>query len=94
MVFSSDKGFNELFDKGEADIKRLNEIISEFPNPEDIDNGPNTAPSKRLKEAIPGYDKVLYGTGLLQIIGIETILSKCPHFKEWINKIKAELQKD
>lgn len=94
LVFSSDKGFNELFDKGEADIKRLNEIISEFPNPEDIDNGPNTAPSKRLKEAIPGYDKVLYGTGLLQIIGIETILSKCPHFKEWINQIKVELQKE
>ena len=94
LIFSSAKGFNELFDKEEADMKVLNDIVSDFPNPEDIDNGPNTAPSKRLIKAIPGYDKVLYGIGMLQIIGIETILSKCPHFKEWINKIINKLSKE
>lgn len=87
LIFSSNKGFYEFFDKSEADIETLNDIILEFPNPEDIDNGPNTAPSKRLKKAIPGYDKVLYGIGMLQVIGMETILSKCPHFKEWIDKL-------
>lgn len=91
LIFSSNKGFYELFDKNEADLKRLDDIILEFPNPEDIDNGPDTAPSKRLKKAIPGYDKVLYGIGMLKAIGIETLLAKCPHFKEWIEKIKDEL---
>lgn len=91
LIFSSNKGFYELFDKNEADFTSLDHIIMEFPNPEDIDNGPDTAPSKRLKKAIPGYDKVLYGIGMLQTIGMETILAKCLHFKEWIEKIKNAL---
>lgn len=91
LIFSSNKGFYELFEKNEADLKKLDDIILDFPNPEDIDNGPNTAPSKRLKKAIRGYDKVLYGIELMKNIGIETILSKCPHFKEWIDILKKEL---
>lgn len=94
LIFSSNKGFYELFDKNEADLKSLDDIIKEFPNPEDIDNGPDTAPSKRLKKAIPEYDKVLYGIGMLQTIGIETIMEKSPHFKEWVVKIINELSKE
>ena len=93
LAFSSTKGFTELFDKREADLKTLADIIEANPNPEDINNNPNTAPSKRLLKAIPGYDKVLYGVGIMECIGMETIISKCPHFREWIGKLKVHLTK-
>ena len=50
-----------------------------------INNGPNSAPSVRLKKLIPGSDKVVYGFCIISEIGMETILSKCPRFNGWIH---------
>lgn len=91
LTFATDEGFKELFDDSEINLSQIEQIIKDYPNPEDIDNGPDTAPSKRLRRAIPGYDKVLYGIGLIEIIGMDKILAKCPHFKEWIAKIETEV---
>ena len=71
--------------------KEILEIIEQFPNPEDINDSPETAPSKRMKTLIDGYEKVTYGISLVEYTGIETILHKCPHFKDWIEKLKAVL---
>lgn len=88
ILFSSDKGFTGLFDAREADFEELQRIMKTFPNPEDIDNGSNTAPSKRLMNCIKGYEKVLYGFALADEIGVVEIMRKCPHFKQWIEKLK------
>jgi hypothetical protein len=66
------------------DIQR---IIDAFPNPEDINDSPETAPSKRLQKIIPGYNKVLWGNFVLEAHGIERILAKCPRFRQWLHKI-------
>lgn len=87
LTFSSDRGFKELFEKSEADFPQLESIISQFPNPEDINDRPETAPSKRLLKAIKGYDKITYGTEITRAIGMPTLLKKCPHFHHWIEKL-------
>lgn len=86
MLFSSDAGINEYF-KDEADLKMFYSIQKSFPNPEDIDNGSMTAPSKRMEKIIPDYEKPLYGNCMAMSIGLDVIMDKCPHFRNWINRL-------
>ena len=83
MLFSSDAGINEYF-KEEADLKMFYSIQKSFPNPEDIDNGPMTAPSKRMEKIIPDYEKPLYGNCMAMSIALDVIMDKCPHFRSRI----------
>lgn len=92
LIFSSAAGVESLFDPGEYDSKCFSETIANHQNPEEINNGPDTAPSVRLKKMILGYNKVLYGVEMVRIIGMETLLSKCPHFAGWINKLILSLR--
>lgn len=90
MLFSSDEGIIEYF-KDEADMKAFYNVLKTFPNPEDIDNGLMTAPSKRMEQIIPDYEKPLYGNCMAMTIGLDSIMEKCPHFKGWINKLASLL---
>lgn len=63
-------------------------------NPELINNGPSTAPSKRIIKAIEGdkkthynYNKPVTGKNVAKQIGIETLRAKCRHFNDWIEKL-------
>lgn len=92
LIFSSISGIDALFERNEVDYKGLQNVIDSHPNPEDINNGPNTAPSVRLKQLIPGYDKVVYGVDIIREIGMDIVLSKCPRFNGWIEKLKEAMQ--
>lgn len=82
LLFSSIKGFEVYFENNVA--KQIQGVIDSFENPEEINSGRDTAPSKRLIRIIPEYDKVLYGNILALEIGLQCILDKCPRFKAWI----------
>lgn len=84
FLFSDLKGFELNFSEDEANLKAISGIIDSYPNPEDINNSPTTAPSKRLKELIPSYNKVVYGNIVIESNGIESIIKCCPRFKKWI----------
>lgn len=71
----------------------IKEIVSQFPNPEDINNSKETAPSKRLK-FIFEYDKVADGNILFDLIEMTVILGKCPNFKNWIDLIISALNRN
>jgi hypothetical protein len=66
----------------------LEQVFEEFSNPELINEHPDTTPSQRLKNNIDGYNKVVYGSILADAIGIEAMKAHCPHFAEWIKKLK------
>jgi hypothetical protein len=53
-------------------------------NPELINDGPATAPSKRILAEIPEYDKVTAGVSVTAQIGIQTLRQKCKHFNDWL----------
>jgi hypothetical protein len=59
-----------------------------FPTPEDIDDGPTTAPSKRVLRLFGSYRKVLNGTQAAMTVGVETMRRECPHFREWLKRLE------
>ncbi len=91
LIFSSIKGIEELFEKSEANFNEIENIIQAYPNPEDINDNPNTAPSKRLIQNIKGYNKVIDGVSIIDEIGLPEILNKCPRFRNWIEILEDAL---
>jgi hypothetical protein len=61
-------------------------------NPELINDGNETAPSRRILKEIPEYDKVTAGVSVAQKIGIGALRLKCSHFSEWLTKLEREGQ--
>jgi hypothetical protein len=68
---------------------RFREIRDQFPTPEDINDDPNTAPSKRLLRLFPRYKKVVEGTLAASQVGVEKMESECPHFRSWLDSLRA-----
>jgi hypothetical protein len=64
-------------------------IRNNFNNPEEINDNPETAPSKRLERIYPSYRKPLYGSLISSRIGLAVIRSECPHFNEWLQRIES-----
>jgi hypothetical protein len=87
FLFADPLGFHSLIEEEEGDVEALTSLCSQFENPEDINEGNETAPSKRILNHYESYDKVFEGNMMLQEVGIQTLLEKCPHFREWMNKV-------
>jgi hypothetical protein len=67
----------------------LRVIRQKFENPEEINDSPETAPSKRIVGLFPGYEKPLYGVIAAMEIGLPAIRRECPHFNGWLNRLEA-----
>jgi Domain of unknown function (DUF4276) len=86
--------FSDCFDLasaiGQPQMRRkLQNIRNEFPSPEDINDSYITAPSKRLHNLYPGYDKPMHGSLASLEIGIDTIRKECKLFDRWLQQIEA-----
>jgi len=66
----------------------LQKIRDAFSNPEEIDDSPDTAPSKRVVALIPEYQKPLMGTLAALEIGLVTMRTECPHFDAWLKRLE------
>ncbi len=66
----------------------LTSIRREFETPEDINDSPNTAPSKRIMNLMPAYDKPLYGSLAAIEIGLDEIRRECKRFDRWIGALE------
>jgi hypothetical protein len=86
LLFSDIKGFEEVFPGRKVNFMN---IINRFSNPELINDDPKTAPSKRIENIVASYSKTLHGIDIAEIVGIEKMIEKCPHFKEWIEKLRG-----
>jgi hypothetical protein len=64
-------------------------INEQFQTPEDINDNPETAPSKRIIQYYPAYQKVFHGIIAAKRIGIETMRKKCHHFNSWIERLES-----
>lgn len=63
--------------------------LDECGEPELVDDGPTTAPSKRIQRHLPTYLKTTDGPTVLDEIGLEAIRRACPHFDDWLTKIES-----
>jgi hypothetical protein len=56
---------------------------------ERIDEGPTTAPSKRVADVFPGYRKTLHGPMAVEAIGILALRTACPHAAAWLQRLET-----
>ena len=80
----------QFFDRA-PEIKKLVKMVSEFDSPELINEGNETAPSKRIISEIPEYEKMKVSAGPIVAgkIGLSSLRLKCTHFSEWIDSLEA-----
>jgi hypothetical protein len=86
LLFRDCEGFSRAIGKPEL-VTALQAIREAFPTPEDINDSPETAPSKRVEALIPGYQKPLMGTLAALEIGLDSMRRECPHFDGWISRL-------
>lgn len=88
LLFNNIEDFKNTFTAAEfTNLNELTKTILDHPNPELINDGKQTAPSKRLEKLIVGYNKIVYGSLLAEKIGLKNIRNKSPRFNEWLLKM-------
>ncbi len=89
LLFSSKDGFEFLPDLKPSNLEKLILAVNEKENPEELNDGALTAPSKRLEQLIPGFDKnkPFYGGIIAEINSIESILNRCIRFNNWVENL-------
>jgi len=89
LLFSSTQDIIDTMPNSEYKKDELNKIRYEFNSPEEINNNPQTCPSKRLLNLFPEYTKVVFGTIISSNIGLDVIRNECSHFNDWFTKLES-----
>lgn len=69
-------------------VNALASSVDSFNNIELINDDERTAPSKRILEYLPEYDKVFAGNILAMEIGLPAMRTKCAHFNAWLTSLE------
>jgi hypothetical protein len=88
LLFSDPDKFAQAIGKSHL-AGELGSIRDKFDSPEDIDDSPATAPSKRIEALFPGYEKPLSGTIAALDIGLAKMREQCPHFNQWLTRLEV-----
>lgn len=56
--------------------------------PELVNDGSETAPSKRLLKAHPRYRKVTDGPDAIELLGLTDLRAACPHLNDWLRRLE------
>jgi hypothetical protein len=71
---------------------QLAQAVADESSPEMINDGIETAPSKRIKSIYPRYGKTLDGPHVVADIGLDEIRRQCPHADRWLSAIETALK--
>jgi Domain of unknown function (DUF4276) len=88
LLFSDCDGFARAIGQ-ERLASQFHKIRDEFETPEEINDSPHTAPSKRIELLLPHYDKSFFGNVAALEIGLEKIRRQCPHFEKWLTTLEG-----
>lgn len=83
LLFSDCAAFGRGIGRDDL-IPEFQRIRDQFATPEEINDSPVTAPSKRVEGLVMGYEKPLHGTLAALEIGLHAIRAECPHFSAWL----------
>jgi hypothetical protein len=90
LLFSDISKFTWVIDGWSSATDKALREKNHFPNPECINDNPETAPSKRLESIFGGfYSKTEHGPIIAEEIGLPAIRQACPRFHQWLNKLEA-----
>lgn len=88
LLFVQPEKFGEWSDN-EAVVRTLSSVARAYRSPEDINDSPASAPSKRVLAAMSDYQKTFHGPLIACEIGLQAIRQACPHFHAWLQKLDA-----
>ncbi|MHC5537584.1 DUF4276 family protein [Singulisphaera rosea] len=90
MLFAEPESFRIAFEDCDTEVEQLKAIAASFPSIEHIDDGRQTAPSKRIIAVIPAYAgrKSTAGPDIAEFIGVAKIRAACPHFHRWLDRLE------
>lgn len=69
--------------------QQLQAVRDAFASPEDINDSPTTAPSKRILAVCPSYRKVFDGTRVASQLTIAAIRRECALFDAWVGRLES-----
>jgi hypothetical protein len=88
LLFSDCAAFTRAIGRPDLEVA-FQAVRDAFATPEEINDSPVTAPSKRVEGLIRNYEKPLMGTlGVIEI-GLARIRQECPHFDSWLRTLEA-----
>jgi hypothetical protein len=88
LLFSEPEAFKNWCDDPKV-ILNLRKICADFESPEYINDGYETAPSRRILKLWKQYDKVWHGSLISLDIGLDKIRRECPIFNSWIESLES-----
>ena len=88
MLFSDCEKFGDGIGHLEL-APSFQEIRDQFASPEEIDDSPDTAPSRRVLDLVPRYQKPLMGKLAVLEIGLDAIRTECPNFRAWVERLES-----
>lgn len=88
LLFSNPQAFARGIGR-EPLIQNFEQIVADFATPEHINDSPQTAPSKRIENLIPGYEKPLMGNLAAIEVGLDAMRNKCVLFNNWLVRLEG-----
>ena len=87
LIFADPSQLDWEYLEHSSAIENLVAMVNEQ-NPELINDGRETAPSKRILKEIPEYDKVTSGVSVVAQIGLQRLRERCKHFGDWVTMLE------
>jgi hypothetical protein len=90
LLLTNPGAFTTFYTDKIEEIESLKHEIAGL-KPEEINESPEGAPSKRIIRHIPKYEKqkTTAGVTIAEKIGLSAIRKACPHFNEWITTLES-----
>lgn len=88
LLFSDCSAFSSGIERPDLEAS-FQAIRDQFDSPEEIDDSPTNAPSKRVGRLVPGYEKPFLGALAIIEIGLERVRRECQHFNHWLERIES-----
>ena len=89
LVFASEDKLPIAFVNKNREIQQISLINNQFTSPEEINENPDSTPSKRLKRIFPEYQKTFHSQLILSQTKIDDLRGKCSHFNAWLNRLES-----
>jgi hypothetical protein len=85
LLFSDPEILSTQLQVSKSQIER---VLAECGTPEEIDDSPQTAPSKRLEDLAKRFKKTTTGITIAKSIGLNRMREKCPIFAAWLKQME------
>ena len=69
--------------------KEFSEILAEAGDPEAINDGYETCPSRRITGVVSAYRKRVHGPIVTRRIGLDVLREQCAHFASWLQRLES-----